>query len=460
MVETKYYKIAFVILVPILLISMGINIYNNFQPKYVTGIVDHKSIGTGTDNSGELTEWYTISLWLVTKDDVNGFEVGETIAYIVEENSYNEIVAGDVIKATLLKDLSIEVLDITRKTSKIVWTRSGGFIGLDENIVINNDGTASYSSIQFGDGEMVISKNEYEHLMGKLNYFTEDVQFLARQDAADYFIYRVTVQSALGTRVIEWVDSWASQESIPIELDEIELHFLNLFASTRKLISFEESVEFALKGSYSLAGKWDFSEYQWLGDYKGETFVTVDGLEVGFFEWRTRNGTLYEAEYPRGEIHGEIERFTGVDNSEEYYVWKIILMDGARVYIDSRSGDVLSFSPSRFPGLLTFDAASRIVHSPELQIEEWNVQNYTRVGDFESKPFETTDGLVKGHLLRRLSNGTLYEVLFPATQYPQSKVLHIEVPDDVEEYNIWEITTEENVFYIDARNGIIRLITQ
>ncbi len=135
-------------------------------------------------------------------------------------------------------------------------------------------------------------------------------------------------------------------------------------------------------------------------------------------------------------------------------------MDGAQAYIDARNGEFLSFSPSRFPGLLTFDMASRIVHSPEKKIEEWIVQNYTRVGDFVLKPFETTDGLVKGHLLRRTSNGTLHEVWFRATQYPQGKVFHIEVPDDAEEYNVWEITTEENVLYIDARNGIIRLIIQ
>ena len=250
MVETKYYKTIIVILVPILLISLGINIYNNFQPKDVVGIVDHKSIGTGTDNSGEPAEWYTVSLWLVTKDDVNGFEVGETIAYVVEENSYHEIIAGDVIKATLLKDLSIDVLDVTRKTSKIVWTRSGGFMGLDENIVINDDGAVSYSSILFGDGEMVLSKDEYEQLIGKLNYFTGDVQFLARQGVADYFIYRVTVQSALGTRVIEWVDSWASQESIPMELDEIGLHFLNI---VERLSSDNDSIQNASERAVDLA---------------------------------------------------------------------------------------------------------------------------------------------------------------------------------------------------------------
>jgi hypothetical protein len=65
---------------------------------------------------------------------------------------------------------------------------------------------------------------------------------------------------------------------------------------------------------------------------------------------------------------------------------------------------------------------------------------------------------VKGHLLRRASNGTLYEVQFPSITYTIGKVAIIEDPDDKEEYNIWEITTEDKIFYIDSRNGIIRLI--
>jgi len=110
--------------------------------------------------------------------------------------------------------------------------------------------------------------------------------------------------------------------------------------------------------------------------------------------------------------------------------------------------------------VLTFETAVRVVYAPQKRIEEWKVQEYKRIGDFESEPFETLDGLVKGHLLWRASNGTLYEVWLPHTRYTIGKVLYIEVPDDREEYNVWEITTENNVYYIDARNGIIRLIKE
>jgi hypothetical protein len=233
MVETRFYRITLVVLVPILLVSLGMNVYDYLQPRYVTGIVDHKSIGTGTNNFGEPVEWYTVSLWLVTEDDVNGFSVGDTVAYVIEENSYLEIMSGDLVRAVLRKDLSIDVLNIIHRASRVVWERSGGFMGLDENIVITDDGAVSYSSTQFVDGEMEISREEYEQLIHELNYFTRDLRFDAKQGVADYFIYRVIVNSALGMRVFDWVDGWASQEPIPGELEEIGMHFLSLVERLR-----------------------------------------------------------------------------------------------------------------------------------------------------------------------------------------------------------------------------------
>jgi hypothetical protein len=232
MFDQKYYRIATLVLIPVLLVSLSLNLVNFLQPKYVTGIVDHKSVGTGTDG-GEPVEWYTISLWLVTEDVVNGFGVGETIAYVVDEASYLEVAAGDVVKAALRGDLKIDVLEVTHRTSRIVWERSGGFMGLNEKIEINDDGAASYTSAQFGDGEIEISGEEYEQLVRMLNYFTGDAQFAAKTGVADYFVHRITVQSGLGTRVIDWVDGWASQEPLPAELEEINLRFLGLVERLR-----------------------------------------------------------------------------------------------------------------------------------------------------------------------------------------------------------------------------------
>jgi hypothetical protein len=232
MFDLKHYRIATLVLIPVLLVSLSLNVVNFLQPKYVTGIVDHKSVGTGTDG-GEPVEWYTVSLWLVTEDDVNGFGVGETVAYIVDEAFYFEVATGDVVRAALRRDLRIDILEVTHRASGIVWERSGGFMGLYEKIEINDDGTVSYTSAQFGDGEIEISREEYEQLIRMLNYFTGDAQFSARSGVADYFVHRLTIQSDLGTRVIDWVDGWASQEPLPTELEDIGLRFLGLVEMLR-----------------------------------------------------------------------------------------------------------------------------------------------------------------------------------------------------------------------------------
>ena len=224
-----------------------------------------------------------------------------------------------------------------------------------------------------------------------------------------------------------------------------------------QMISFEEAVECALKGKWRVDG-WIEGHYEGLGEFEGEPFVTPGGLVAGHLEWHVSNGTLYEAEYPSGKVHGEVERFTEVEDTDEYYVWQIILMDSAVCHVDARSGEVLSRFPSRVPNVVAFKTAVRIVYAPQKRIEEWKVQEYKRIGDFESEPYETSDGLVKGHLLWRASNGTLYEVQPPFITSTIGKVLYIEAPDDTEEYNVWEMTTEDNICYIDARNGIVRLI--
>jgi len=61
--------------------------------------------------------------------------------------------------------------------------------------------------------------------------------------------------------------------------------------------------------------------------------LVIAGMICGIVGY---NGTLYEAGYPNGKIYGE--RFNGVEDTEEYYVLKIILMDGTSCQIDTRNG--------------------------------------------------------------------------------------------------------------------------
>jgi hypothetical protein len=96
--------------------SVATNIYQSAHSSTadVVGVVDHKSIGEGTNRRSEPVTWYTISLWLVTEDDENGMAVGGTLAYIVDKEVYDQIEVGDVIEGRAHDDLKLDQLRIVR----------------------------------------------------------------------------------------------------------------------------------------------------------------------------------------------------------------------------------------------------------------------------------------------------------------------------------------------------------
>ena len=48
------------------------------------------------------------------------------------------------------------------EVTKLTWQRTGGFIGLNEELVIESDGSASYTSNQSGDAELVLTRARSE----------------------------------------------------------------------------------------------------------------------------------------------------------------------------------------------------------------------------------------------------------------------------------------------------------
>ncbi len=107
--------IVIIVLLSCLLLSVILNIYILIQPPLLIGIVDHKSIGEGTDDSGQPIIWYTVSLWLVTEDPVNGHSVSEIFAYVVEKEDFDNIADGDIVKGIPLRDVRFEIKEILHK---------------------------------------------------------------------------------------------------------------------------------------------------------------------------------------------------------------------------------------------------------------------------------------------------------------------------------------------------------
>jgi len=113
------------------------------------------------------------------------------------------------------------------EVTKLTWQRTGGFIGLNEELVIESDGSASYSSNRFGDAELVLTEVELKGLLSLLenaSFFTLDRSYAAKPGAADYFSYSLTVQTTSDAKTVEWVDGWASEKTIPAGLGDVQLY--------------------------------------------------------------------------------------------------------------------------------------------------------------------------------------------------------------------------------------------
>lgn len=117
---------------------------------------------------------------------------------------------------------------------KIIWERTGGFIGLDEKLTITADGSVSYQSNHFGSAETDINKTDFEDLLSKAEFFTMDRSYAAKTNAADYFVYKLTVETTSGIKTIKWVDAGASEETLPPELLELQDCLLSIIEGIRQ----------------------------------------------------------------------------------------------------------------------------------------------------------------------------------------------------------------------------------
>ena len=96
-----------------LVVSIGLNVHLLYKPPTVIGIADSKQIGEGTDQRGDPLTWYTVSVALVTEDRKNDLQVGATMAYIIDEEDFERIRNGTVVKGRPGDDLRLDNLVLT-----------------------------------------------------------------------------------------------------------------------------------------------------------------------------------------------------------------------------------------------------------------------------------------------------------------------------------------------------------
>lgn len=131
--------------------------------------------------------------------------------------------------------------------------------------------------------------------------------------------------------------------------------------------------------------------------------------------------------------------------------------DGTTFHVDARNGDLLFMLPTRVPGIISFETAQRVIEAPEKQIDLWDIKSYERITTVDGGG-QTPDSMTRGRLLWRAGNGTLYKVGYPHISDVGGVAWYIEAPEDTEDYHVWELITEDQIYVIHASLGIIKLM--
>ena len=76
--------------------------------------------------------------------------------------------------------------------------------------------------------------------MDEANFFALDCVYAANPSAAEYYGYKLTVQTDSEVKMVEWVESWASEKAISSGLEEIQLHIEKVIGKMRQTTGTQE----------------------------------------------------------------------------------------------------------------------------------------------------------------------------------------------------------------------------
>ena len=120
------------------------------------------------------------------------------------------------------------------------WEQIGGISGLNDVFIIDNNSTLSHIRRGEIQSEKTLNQNEIQivtQIIVENGFLSiQEDQYTAKEDAADYFTYKLKVilllDSQLRTKTVTWVDEWASEATLPnnLKIVQIELQqFIDRF---------------------------------------------------------------------------------------------------------------------------------------------------------------------------------------------------------------------------------------
>lgn len=164
-----------------------------------SGIVDHKKIGQAYTN-GQPSETFTASVRLLEDDPVNKVKSGETIAYTIPKNQWEELEWGDTVRIKLLPSLKAEITELYPSVKPPEWStqyQSAFTINVQADKPIYETGETAHINVTIRN---VFQNQSTESVPIQLTIFKSNVFWVFENgkvilsNANDYTTEQVTIQ--------------------------------------------------------------------------------------------------------------------------------------------------------------------------------------------------------------------------------------------------------------------------
>ncbi len=118
------------------------------------------------------------------------------------------------------------------KFSQIIWQKFGGIAGISEELIIASDGTISFRSNILKDTKNQLTVADIDNLIELVDkakiFSVNNKSYTAKNGVADFFIYSLTLNLNGEVKSIAWVDDWASEDTLPQDLRDIQSYIENI----------------------------------------------------------------------------------------------------------------------------------------------------------------------------------------------------------------------------------------
>jgi hypothetical protein len=118
--------------------------------------------------------------------------------------------------------LVIDLRSTSQTSFHFKFTKSGGIAGINNTLIVTEDGSATFTGASsFKSKINPVDFSEFKDVLKNLDQISSRV-LQARAGAADYFSYKLTLNSLGKTTEIFWVDEWAVDQTFPERLRIIQ----------------------------------------------------------------------------------------------------------------------------------------------------------------------------------------------------------------------------------------------